>query len=291
MKPRHLPGREEYLDSEKYEIRVRRYDAPGNIVAEIAKLNRIRKNTPALQTHLGLRFYPAHNDMVILYGKPFPRARHDLVAVSLDPFHAQEVTIEVPLWEWKVPDNGAVTVQDLMRDTTSVWHGKLQRIRLDPTIPFRHLAHCAAHGARDHGRSIKSTIESRGGSALVQGCYHLSAAREIILRQQRRRDRRFPRPYFQARLYRRSRRATRCGCCHSIRRRVLDDGYDISDYRGVHPDYGTLADFRRFVREAHRRGIRVITELVVNHTSDQHPWFQRARNKARIALAGFLCLV
>ncbi len=58
---------------------------------------------------------------------------------------------------------------------------------------------------------------------------------------------------------------------------LLDDGYDIKDYRGVHPDYGSLADFRQFVREAHARGIRVITELVVNHTSDQHPWFQRAR--------------
>lgn len=56
-----------------------------------------------------------------------------------------------------------------------------------------------------------------------------------------------------------------------------DDGYDISDYRGVHPDYGTLRDFRQFVREAHRRGLRVITELVINHTSDQHPWFQTAR--------------
>jgi len=57
----------------------------------------------------------------------------------------------------------------------------------------------------------------------------------------------------------------------------LDDGYDISEYRDVHPDYGTLGDFRRFVKAAHGRGIRVITELVVNHTSDQHPWFQRAR--------------
>jgi maltose alpha-D-glucosyltransferase/alpha-amylase len=56
-----------------------------------------------------------------------------------------------------------------------------------------------------------------------------------------------------------------------------DDGYDIADYVGVNPDYGTLADVRRFVREAHRRGIRVIGELVCNHTSDQHPWFQRAR--------------
>jgi maltose alpha-D-glucosyltransferase/alpha-amylase len=56
-----------------------------------------------------------------------------------------------------------------------------------------------------------------------------------------------------------------------------DDGYDISDYRGVHPDYGTLADARAFIAEAHARGLRVITELVINHTSDQHPWFQRAR--------------
>jgi maltose alpha-D-glucosyltransferase / alpha-amylase len=58
----------------------------------------------------------------------------------------------------------------------------------------------------------------------------------------------------------------------------LDDGYDISEYRAVHPDYGTMADFRQFIRQAHARGIRVITELVVNHTSDQHPWFQRARH-------------
>ncbi|MGK2913465.1 MAG: maltose alpha-D-glucosyltransferase [Porticoccaceae bacterium] len=56
-----------------------------------------------------------------------------------------------------------------------------------------------------------------------------------------------------------------------------DDGYDIAEYRGVHPDYGTRAGVRRFIAEAHRRGLRVITELVINHTSDQHPWFQRAR--------------
>jgi len=58
---------------------------------------------------------------------------------------------------------------------------------------------------------------------------------------------------------------------------LRDDGYDIADYTAIHPDLGTLADFRHFIAEAHRRGIRVITELVLNHTSDQHPWFQRAR--------------
>lgn len=58
---------------------------------------------------------------------------------------------------------------------------------------------------------------------------------------------------------------------------LRDDGYDIADYRKVNPAYGTNADFRRFVSEAHRRGLAVITELVINHTSDQHAWFQKAR--------------
>ena len=61
---------------------------------------------------------------------------------------------------------------------------------------------------------------------------------------------------------------------------LRDDGYDISDYRDIHPRYGTLDDFRRFLDAAHSRGLRVITELVVNHTSDQHPWFQEARSAA-----------
>lgn len=58
---------------------------------------------------------------------------------------------------------------------------------------------------------------------------------------------------------------------------LRDDGYDVANYEDVHPNYGTLDDFKAFVVEAHRRGLRVITELVVNHTSDQHPWFQAAR--------------
>ena len=56
-----------------------------------------------------------------------------------------------------------------------------------------------------------------------------------------------------------------------------DDGYDIADYRGVHPDYGTMDDVRHFIAEAHARGMRVVTELVINHTSNEHPWFQAAR--------------
>jgi len=60
---------------------------------------------------------------------------------------------------------------------------------------------------------------------------------------------------------------------------LRDDGYDISNYTDVHPHYGLLKDFKLFLKEAHQRGLKVITELVINHTSDQHPWFQRARKK------------
>jgi starch synthase (maltosyl-transferring) len=133
-----LPGREEYLDSEKYQIRVRDRAAPGNIVAEIATLNRLRKLNPALQSHLGLRFYNAFNDRVLVYGKAL--AAHEdmiLVAVSLDPHRVQEAVFEIPLWEWRLPDHGSLAVEDLMRGHRFVWTGKLQRVRLDPAaLPF-----------------------------------------------------------------------------------------------------------------------------------------------------------
>jgi starch synthase (maltosyl-transferring) len=133
-----LPGREEYLDSEKYEIRVRDFGAPGNIVAEITALNRIRKGNPALHSHLGLTFYNADNDQVLVYGKALP-SHEDviLVAVNLDPHHAQEATFEIPLWEWRLPDSGSLQVEDLMAGHRFVWTGKHQRVRLDPAgLPF-----------------------------------------------------------------------------------------------------------------------------------------------------------
>ena len=58
---------------------------------------------------------------------------------------------------------------------------------------------------------------------------------------------------------------------------MRDDGYDIADYRNIYPPYGGRREFRQFVREAHRRGLKIIIELVINHTSDQNPWFQAAR--------------
>ena len=133
-----LPGREEYLNSEKYQIRVRDFAMAGNIVSEIAMLNRIRRAHPALQTHLGITFYPAFNEQVLFYGKRTPE-RHDmiLIAVSLDPHAAQEAAIEIPLWEWGLPDHESLAATDLIRGHSFVWTGKQQRIRLDPAdLPF-----------------------------------------------------------------------------------------------------------------------------------------------------------
>src|SRR5947209_2826730 len=67
---------------------------------------------------------------------------------------------------------------------------------------------------------------------------------------------------------------------------LKDDGYDIADYFDVNPNYGTLDDFRSFLSEAHSRSLRVITELVINHTSDQNPWFQKSRRALAAAATG-----
>jgi len=133
-----LPGREEYLDSEKYEIRVRDFEAPGNIVGEITRLNRIRKAHPALHSHLGVRFYNSSNEQVLVYGKALA-SHEDMVfaIVSLDPHQPQETSFEIPLWEWKLPDSGTLRAEDLMTGNSFALHGKRQWLRLDPHVsPF-----------------------------------------------------------------------------------------------------------------------------------------------------------
>ncbi len=132
-----VPGREEYLDSEKYQLRAWEWSRPGNIVAEITALNRIRRRNPALQTHLGVRFLPAANDRVLFYEKATPdRSNVVLVAVSMDPHHAQEADIELPLWSWRIPDEGGLAMDDLLTGTSTVWQGRHHRVRLTPEQPY-----------------------------------------------------------------------------------------------------------------------------------------------------------
>ncbi|WP_207281559.1 alpha-1,4-glucan--maltose-1-phosphate maltosyltransferase [Pseudomonas sp. FW300-N2F2] len=133
-----VPGKEEYLDSEKYEIRPRDFTAPGNIIAEIAQLNRIRRQNPALHTHLGLKIYNAWNDNILYFGKrTADGSNFILVAVSLDPHNPQEASFELPLWEMGLPDDAQTQGEDLMNGHRWTWYGKYQFMRIDPAYqPF-----------------------------------------------------------------------------------------------------------------------------------------------------------
>lgn len=133
-----IPGKEEYLNSEKYEIRPRDYQQAGNIVAEITRLNTIRHQNVALQTHLGLEVYSVSNDNIILFGKrTADLSNFILIAVSLDPFNAQEAEFEIPLWEFGLPDHADLQGEDLMNGHRWVWHGKRQWMRIEPWhLPF-----------------------------------------------------------------------------------------------------------------------------------------------------------
>ena len=133
-----VPGKEEYNDSEKYVVRPRDWNGPGNIIQDIAMLNRIRRRYPALQTHLGTRFFVAGNDHIIWYGRPDPDGKGIIcVMVNLDPHHGQECMFQVPLWELGLGDNDSVAVEDLAEGYRFRWHGRDQFIRIEPDQPFR----------------------------------------------------------------------------------------------------------------------------------------------------------
>ncbi len=133
-----LPGREEYLDSEKYQLRPRDWHAPGNIIAEISRLNRIRRDNPALHSHLGFQAYQAWNEHILYFGKrTADLSNFILVAVNLDPFNAQETHFELPLWEFGLNDDASTHGEDLMNGHTWLWHGKTQWMRIEPWyLPF-----------------------------------------------------------------------------------------------------------------------------------------------------------
>jgi starch synthase (maltosyl-transferring) len=128
-----LPGREEYLDSEKYEIRVRDFSAPGNLCAEIAALNRIRRENPALHDWRNVLFYRADDEHVIFYGK---RAGENLifVAINLDPVAASDGLLWLPIGEYGVADDEAYDVEELLGETKHIWRGSPHRWRLDPQL-------------------------------------------------------------------------------------------------------------------------------------------------------------
>ncbi len=128
-----LPGKEEYLDSEKYQLRAWDFDRPGHIKDDIRFVNRIRLEHPALQQLAGLRFYNAWNDNILYYAK-FTADLADFVlfAVNLDPHQPQGAAIEAPLWEFGLPDNATIEGRDLVTGVDFSWQGKTQHVWLTP---------------------------------------------------------------------------------------------------------------------------------------------------------------
>jgi starch synthase (maltosyl-transferring) len=128
-----LPGTEEYQDSEKYEIKVRDWDAPGHIKDYIGRLNQIRRDHPALHESRTLTFYESDDDNVLFYGKRQADGG-DLVwvAVNLDPFEAHEARLALPMAELGLPPDGHVQVHELLTDQPQLWRGPAHSIRLDP---------------------------------------------------------------------------------------------------------------------------------------------------------------
>jgi starch synthase (maltosyl-transferring) len=131
-----VPGTEEYLDSEKYEIKVRDWNAPGHIKDYIARLNALRRAHPALHGYTNLEFYPADGDGVLFYGKRTPDGDDAvLVAVALDPGAPRQATLHLPLAALGIGPDAAYRVVDLGRDTERAGRGSTYRVRLDPEDP------------------------------------------------------------------------------------------------------------------------------------------------------------
>ena len=129
-----IQGKEEYLDSEKYELKAWDWDRPGHIREFITRLNRARRSNPALWDFRNILFLNAWNDSILAYAKFTPARDNAVLAlVNLDPKNRQECFYEVPLWEFGLPDHASIDAEDLLQGGRFTLHGKTHRIALDPS--------------------------------------------------------------------------------------------------------------------------------------------------------------
>ena len=135
-----LPGREEYLDSEKYQFKERDWNAPGNIKGWIARINKIRRENRALQLYTNLRFYHAESEAILFYGR-MTAARDNiiLVVVNLDPHRKQNSFVYVPIEEFGQMESDEYEVYDLLNDARYTWRGRRNYVELDPEIQPAHI--------------------------------------------------------------------------------------------------------------------------------------------------------
>jgi starch synthase (maltosyl-transferring) len=130
-----IPGKEEFLNSEKYEYKVWDWDRPGNIKDFITRVNQIRRDNPALHELDNLRFYRADDDNILFYGKMTPdRTNMVFVAVNLDPFDPHVAKIEFPLEQMGMKPGDTFQVEELLTGSKHLWRNATQGIRLDPKV-------------------------------------------------------------------------------------------------------------------------------------------------------------
>jgi starch synthase (maltosyl-transferring) len=135
-----LPGSEEYLDSEKYEIKHWDWNAPGNIKDFIARVNRIRRENPALQATRNLKFHSVENDHLLVFSKATPDlANIILTAVNLDPFQTQSGWVHLPLGELGIDPAQPYLVHDLISDDKYIWQGERNYVELNPHVVPGHI--------------------------------------------------------------------------------------------------------------------------------------------------------
>jgi starch synthase (maltosyl-transferring) len=133
---RAVPGKEEYLDSEKYQYKVWDWDRPGHIKDWVRKLNEMRHDNPALHEYTNLEFFQADDPNILVYGKmTADRSNAVLVAVNLDPHAAHETTFELPLWRFGLPDWGTLEMEELFSGHRFTWTGKHQHLWIDNHRP------------------------------------------------------------------------------------------------------------------------------------------------------------
>ena len=134
------PGSEEYLDSEKYQYRPRNWNSPDSLAPFIARFNRVRNEQPALRLFRTLWFHHIGNDALLCFSKVTPdRGNAVLTIVNLDPHGTQDGVTWLDLWQLGLEHAGPYEAHDLLTDTTYIWHGPGNYVRLDPAVEPAHL--------------------------------------------------------------------------------------------------------------------------------------------------------
>ena len=139
QQPLH-PGSEEYLDSEKYEVRRWDLDRPDSLAEFIARVNRIRRENPALQTDRTLRFHPVENEQLIAYSKSNGGGQNLIVTVvNLDPYNTQGGWLNLPLEPLGLEDERPFQVHDLLTEARYIWQGPRHYVELNPNVVPAHV--------------------------------------------------------------------------------------------------------------------------------------------------------